>query len=332
MRFFLLALLLLSSPAFADTSPRLRFPVDCDLGETCWIMNLPDTDPVKDSAKDFHCGPHTYDGHDGTDLAIRNLADMEEGVTVLAAQGGTVLRLRDGEPDRFATEEEEAETKKAGKECGNGIFIDHGNDWTTQYCHLKKGSLKVKQGDKIKAGQPLAQVGLSGHTDHPHLHLTIRHKGEPMDPFTGAPIKDGCGQDTSKIYAPLWADRVSDDRFNLYDAGFTSDTPDFDKLAKGENPALPNAKSEKLTFWFGYFAARAGDTIAITVTSPAGIVLLEHQARQDKDRARQFISATKELYHGLPEKGVYTGEARIMRITPAGDTRTEKISRKFELK
>jgi len=78
-----LALLLLAAPAAAG-SFLLNPPVDCTLGETCFIQNFVDRDPGPGAA-DFTCGPMTYDGHKGTDFALPSLAAMRQGVDVLAA-------------------------------------------------------------------------------------------------------------------------------------------------------------------------------------------------------------------------------------------------------
>lgn len=325
----LLAIFFVLMPsAMADDEPRLRFPVACDLGATCWLMNLADTATEKDKAQDFTCGPRTYDGHDGTDIAIQGLEAMTAGVDVLAAADGKVLRLRDGETDEFRSEDDKEKVRSNGRECGNGLIIDHGGDWTTQYCHLKKGSFKLKTGDAVKAGQAIAQIGLSGISDHPHVHMTVRHKGQILDPFTGRPVTQACAPGGQA----LWAERVSAEGFNLYDAGFTTVPPDFDAISHGKKPSLPDKTAKTLIFWFGYFGARAGDRVDITIRTPSGMVLADTQTRQEKDRARQYLFAGKDLRFGLPEKGVYTGEARVTRISATGETRTELIHRDLDLK
>lgn len=336
MRHFLICLsfilIALSSNAFAEDGPRLRFPMECELGDDCWLMNLPDTDPAKESFKDYTCGSHTYDGHDGTDIAIRDQAAMTKGVDVLAAQAGTVARVRDGVEDKFSNLTEQAEIKKDGKDCGNGIIIDHANNWTTQYCHLKKGSLKVKPGDKVEASRVIAQIGLSGITDHPHLHLAVRYKGTLIDPFTGAELTAGCGHDKNVILPSSWAERIPTDGFNLYDAGFSADTPDFALISQGIKPDPASYKSTKLIFWFAYFAALKGDRIDLSIHSPSGRVVADYQTLQPINKARQYLFTGKAMPAGLPEKGVYKGEARVTRVNLRGETRTETITRELEIK
>ena len=62
----------------------LAFPLDCTLGDTCFIQQFVDQDPSP-AARDFTCGSLTYDGHKGTDIALVDLADQAKGVNVLAA-------------------------------------------------------------------------------------------------------------------------------------------------------------------------------------------------------------------------------------------------------
>ena len=83
-------------------APLLQQPIDCELGETCYIQNYVDADPSSDYA-DFACGKLSYDGHKGTDFALPTLADMQRGVDVLAAAPGRVLGTRDGMKDAIAT-------------------------------------------------------------------------------------------------------------------------------------------------------------------------------------------------------------------------------------
>ena len=63
---------------------------------------------------------------------------------------------------------------------GNLIKIDHGNGVETWYAHCNK--LYSKVGDKISAGDIIAEVGMTGNTTGPHLHLEIRLNGIAINP------------------------------------------------------------------------------------------------------------------------------------------------------
>jgi hypothetical protein len=56
---------------------------------------------------------------------------------------------------------------------GNNVIIDHGNGEFSFLAHLQQGSVKVKEGDSVKAGQIIAFLGNSGNSDGPHLHYQL---------------------------------------------------------------------------------------------------------------------------------------------------------------
>jgi len=54
---------------------------------------------------------------------------------------------------------------------GNYVSISHGYGYYTLYAHLKEGSIKLREGDVVKQGDKLGQVGNSGRSPFPHLHF-----------------------------------------------------------------------------------------------------------------------------------------------------------------
>jgi murein DD-endopeptidase MepM/ murein hydrolase activator NlpD len=111
---------------------------------TCFIQNYVDHD-ASDKVRDYQCGGRTYDGHDGTDIRIPNLEVQRGGVEVQASAPGRVIGVRDGVDDISVLTIGKAAV--AGRECGNGAVIEHENGWRTQYCHMAKGSLRIKGGE-----------------------------------------------------------------------------------------------------------------------------------------------------------------------------------------
>jgi murein DD-endopeptidase MepM/ murein hydrolase activator NlpD len=66
---------------------------------------------------------------------------------------------------------------------GNQMTIVHDNGYTTGYAHLSK--YLVKTGEKVKKGQPIAEIGNTGKVTGPHLHFTMKDsKGQLIDPET----------------------------------------------------------------------------------------------------------------------------------------------------
>ena len=96
------------------------------------------------------------------------------GRPVLAPGDGTIVLVRDGVSEAGTGEVSIAELKKNGMVIfGNYIVIDHGNGEFSHLGHLKPGSVKVAVGDKVRAGQAIAQVGTSGSSLFPHLHYEL---------------------------------------------------------------------------------------------------------------------------------------------------------------
>lgn len=67
---------------------------------------------------------------------------------------------------------------------GNSVLLKTAHDEYILMAHFKQGSVKVKQGDRVKAGQLIAQCGNSGNSSEPHLHFHIQNK-EDFSQATG---------------------------------------------------------------------------------------------------------------------------------------------------
>lgn len=56
--------------------------------------------------------------------------------------------------------------------AGNHVVISHNNgEWYSLYAHLYYGSIKVKEGQLVKKGQKIAELGNTGNSTAPHLHF-----------------------------------------------------------------------------------------------------------------------------------------------------------------
>ena len=84
---WLAAALALAGPAAAL---ELSAPLDCP---DCYIQSYVDRDPGPGAA-DYTCGALSYDGHNGTDFRTATIAEMREGVPVIAAAPGVPSRAR----------------------------------------------------------------------------------------------------------------------------------------------------------------------------------------------------------------------------------------------
>ncbi len=298
----------------------LGLPLACTLGETCWVANYVDVDG-SGRARDFQCGPRTYDGHDGTDFAVRDLAVMAKGVPVVAVAPGIVRTVRDGMDDRAVTDEGSRQAVE-GRECGNGVIIDHQGGWQTQYCHLRKGSVKVRAGARVDAGTPLGLVGLSGKTEFPHVHLTVRYKGTVIDPFTGRQMAAGCGPAGTVLWRA--GQPVSYEPVAFYNAGFAAGEPNVEAIRKGERTEGPLPSTvPALVLWVDMLGVQAGDQLRFRIVGPDEKMVLDEEQTIEKTQARRFAFMGKKRAPQPWPAGTCTGLVTLTRAAEGAELTRE---------
>lgn len=95
----------------------------------------------------------------------------KEGTSVLASASGTVIH------------------SASLKYYGETVILKHEGNYCTIYAHLK--DRKVKMGDRIPQGEPIARLGQDEKEGIPCLHFEIRRRNRPMDPLDYLPpLKD----------------------------------------------------------------------------------------------------------------------------------------------
>ncbi|MCB9988087.1 MAG: M23 family metallopeptidase [Rhodospirillales bacterium] len=312
----------------AHAQPKLAFPLSCDLGQDCFVVNYVDADP-SDKAADFTCGPRTYNDHQGTDIGLIDRVAMEKGVDVLAAADGTVLRVRDEIEDKEPTAAEMAAMLAENKGCGNGVLVDHGAGWQTIYCHLKQGSVVVKPSQTVKAGDKIAQAGQSGAAEFPHLHLGVFFESHTVDPFTGINKQDGCGG----FPHPLWNKEIAYSPVFLYAAGFKDHAPDFEAIKiDAASPGTLSPNAEALVFWGGLYGAAEGDQIHIEVTDPVGALFASRDITQDGTRARQFYYVGRKRSEDSFIPGEYVGTLTWTRVDQTGNPLVRSLRKAIDVR
>lgn len=63
---------------------------------------------------------------------------------------------------------------------GRSVIVDHGNGLKTLYAHM--GKIFVEEGEKVTTDMVLGEVGLTGRTTGPHLHIEIIKNGRTVNP------------------------------------------------------------------------------------------------------------------------------------------------------
>ncbi|MGL4488596.1 MAG: M23 family metallopeptidase [Rhizobiaceae bacterium] len=309
--FAVCAAIFLGVPAKAQ---EFGLPVDCKAaGVECRVQQYVDMD-TGPKEQDPYCSTATYDGHEGTDIRVLSMRDVEKGVPVIAMGSGTVLRGRDGVVDHvMQTKEDRAAV--ADKECGNGMVVDFGSH-EVQYCHLRQGSIVVKAGDTVVAGQKLGEIGASGMAAFPHVHITVRQNGKIMDPMTGATPSEGPActagtQEETLFWSATARDSLAEMATPLIDAGIAGTTPEHRKLAIDGAPPSATLADTVTVGWAWFANLQLGDQVALKLFAPDGSVFSESPGKPlDRNKADYSAFVGRK---NAPTAGTWVLEIALIR-------------------
>lgn len=322
-----------TAAANAADSLALSLPLDCRPGVTCWVANYFDHG-AGTPARDYRCGSRTYDGHDGTDFAVRDREAMRVGVTIRAAAAGRVRAIRDGVADGDG--QRAGEDRFRGQECGNGVLIEHQGNWQTQYCHLKRGSILVAAGQMVQGGTALGLVGLSGRTEFPHLHFTIRRDGRAIDPFAPGGQPEGCTAPDTKSMAWAEVDAAAMAYVNgaIHNLGIAPDAPTVEAVRSGVYANVHTRPVERnaavLAPFVEIFGLLEGDTVRLSLSGPTGETLAAREVLMSAPQARWsgFVGRNRPAAGWQP--GTYVVRASVSRLADSATATGRELS--FEVR
>ncbi|MBT4908114.1 MAG: M23 family metallopeptidase [Rhodospirillaceae bacterium] len=273
--------------ALSGADPKFEFPAGCEIGRDCWFFAYMDHDP-SDNYRDRMCGLRTYNAHKGTDIAP---VEPDAPIAVIAAADGVVLGIRDGMDDSIMRVRDET---RMAAQCGNGVRLDHGNGWTSQYCHLQRGSVSVQRGARVTAGQILGWIGSSGRSELRHLHFQVERDGTPVDPFNGeapsSPVQcDVTGVTDQALWQATERREISGyTPSSFHRAGITTGVPDRERVLSEGYPDTGAVDADALVGYVVLLGVISGATLDTLITGPDGRRIFENRRTLDQDRARLF--------------------------------------------
>lgn len=305
-----LIFLLLFTGQALSAPPSLDLPIRCTPGSTCFIQNYFDHDS-SDRYVDYSCGYLSYNGHTGTDFRLRDLAALKSEVAVLAAASGIVRGIRNTEPDMLLIKRG-GRTALGGKDAGNGVWIDHGDGWATQYSHLLQGSVRVHEGDHVTKGETLGFVGLSGNTEFPHLDFSVFKKRKALDPFN--PEATSCGTSSDTLWSPAAIKALHYQPTGILVSGFSAVPPTRELVEAGNfaEKSLP-ADAESISFWVEFFGLHKNDRLTLKLYDPAGKQLSSNRMLLPGNKAVMFAASGKRRKEPLWPTGRFRAVIRLER-------------------
>ena len=231
--------------------PNIKWPLEGTVSRDFAVINYMDDDPSP-GVRDFmgHVGEDaiTYDGHDGVDIAIGGFGTMDRGIPVFAGVDGVVESAEDGAPDR-----NRADTSAEVKAHANDVVIRAANGYLFNYWHLRKDSVRVRAGDRVHVGEKLGEVGSSGRSDCPHVHLAAYDcTGHAIDMMGRGMFADPPPYDAPRGLMDVQISLAKD-------------------IEEGPLPPLVFSKTGETVYLLYAFASlRQGDTITLKATPASG--------------------------------------------------------------
>src|SRR3989338_5522164 len=95
------------------------------------------------------------------------------GVDITALSGAAIYPIKSGKV---------VEVSISRFNYGRSVVINHGDNLSSRYAHI--GKIMVQEGDEVDDKTEIGEVGVTGHTTGPHLHLEIRKNGRALNPLT----------------------------------------------------------------------------------------------------------------------------------------------------
>lgn len=309
--FCFIALIFSSNIAYASND--FVLPLECKYGENCFIQNYVDLAEGEGEVLDYKCGEKSYDKHKGTDFLVTEYPQAS--YEVKAAGSGVVVGIRDGLRDYAFIDKD---SSVDGRECGNGVVIQHKDAVTTTYCHLKNGSINFVKYDDVKQGDIIGLVGMSGKTEFPHLHFAIKEDGVVLDPFTGSKAEGfSCTKNPSLDKSLFKSDLLAKLFYQtggIVELYVTDKIPNKTGSYKGlfKENIIENHSKYFIT-WLRLMGSKRGDKVVVETRDQVGQLIFQADGIIDKNYASYFQYFGKRLDKLQLSKGIYSSSAKLVR-------------------
>jgi hypothetical protein len=164
-------------------------------------------------------------------------------------------------------------------------------------------------------GQPIGLVGLSGDTEFPHLHFTVRLAGAIVDPFAFGPALDSCNSGGRSLWASALRAQLDYREREILNYGFSAVPPTMELIESGDiKNSPPNGQSGALAAYVRAIGLQKGDEQSLTIQGPDGSLFSEAVSPAlESNKAQYFISSGKRRTAPAWPQGSYAATYRVAR-------------------
>jgi murein DD-endopeptidase MepM/ murein hydrolase activator NlpD len=289
--------------------PLRKMPGYSEIPDYYDVNNYVDLNAAAGSTTDWNCQARTYDGHRGIDIDLWpfwwNMMDKNY-VAVVAAAPGTVVAVTDN-----LNNENNCGSPPFANPNWNYIAIQHADNSTSLYGHIRTNSAQVTVGQTVAAGDIIAYVGSSGSSSNPHLHFEVNNLPVTNSQAAGVvePYAGGCNSIVSrwiaqKPYREPAVLRVmthgSRPRLTEFDGN-----NDFCRTGEAINAKASFAPNDSIYFGIATRDFLNGQSYSVTVLDPNGQTWFSSNATANTDFTRNYNTIDSKL-PGNSVSGTYT--------------------------
>lgn len=198
---------------------------------------------------------------------------------------------------------------------------------------MLKDSITIKENQEVKKGQVLGFVGLSGKTEFPHLHITVKRNNIVLDPFLGTEpsINYNCNNSSQTDKASLWDDAtyaklkyIDTAILNFYT---TTKIPTKFLARTGQyRESTIDKNSKNIILWADIMGVQKGDNILFEIVDTNGNNVFKSIQEVPKKYVLYFIYAGERLNKNKFSKGEYTSKLTLTRDNKVVTSSSKSIS------
>lgn len=153
----------------------------------------------------------------------------------------------------------------------------------------------------------MGKIGLSGRTQFPHVHVSVRRNGNSIDPFApSGRLTRNASADT------LWDTEIEYDAGGLLSLRFFDHLPKIETLRFGRETAPITNQSPAIVIAAFGFGEQKGDIVTLRIDGPRSTVF-EHSVTMDRNQAQFMRSGGKKLSRRIWRSGEYHAKATMTR-------------------
>jgi murein DD-endopeptidase MepM/ murein hydrolase activator NlpD len=163
----------------------------------------------------------------------------------------------------------------------------------------------------VASGQQIGQVGLSGKTEFPHLHLTVRHGDQVVDPFAFGVSKGECGAGASLWSAEVQALLTYRERAVL-NAGFAPQPVTMDLIEAGKTTNPVDEDISVMVAFVRTIGLKVGDSQRLLIRAPDHLIIADHSVPAlDRNKAQTLIFVGARRLPAGWMQGTYTASYMV---------------------